>query len=91
VIPAAPRPVPSHYDKQGERLVSPTPPSPAWRRSRRCDSGACVEVAFDGDEFLVRDGKHPEGPTLSFTPLEWEAFLGGVLDGQFTRTDFTRH
>jgi hypothetical protein len=31
----------------------------------------------------VRDSKNPDGPALLFTRREWEAFLGGVRDGQF--------
>lgn len=35
------------------------------------------------DEILVRDSKDPDGPVLRFTRREWEAFLGGIEDGQF--------
>ncbi|MGH3327853.1 MAG: DUF397 domain-containing protein [Streptomycetales bacterium] len=31
----------------------------------------------------VRDPKKPDGPTLFFTPAEWEAFIAGVKDGEF--------
>ncbi|MEV0271657.1 DUF397 domain-containing protein [Hamadaea sp. NPDC050747] len=55
----------------------------AWERSERCGDGACVEAASQGDEILVRDSKDPSGPVLRFTRREWEAFLGGVEDGQF--------
>jgi hypothetical protein len=46
-------------------------------------SNGCVEVAFVENQVAVRDSKHKEGPVLVFTPVEWEAFLGGVSDGQF--------
>jgi len=57
---------------------------PEWRKSSRSESGNCVEVAFADDQVLVRDSKDPGGPVLSFSRAEWDAFLGGVWDGEFT-------
>jgi hypothetical protein len=54
-----------------------------WRRSRRCASGACVEVATDGDRYFVRDSKKPEAVALEFTRAEWAAFVAGVQEGDF--------
>ncbi|MFF3443486.1 DUF397 domain-containing protein [Streptosporangium sp. NPDC002721] len=57
-----------------------------WRKSARSNSqgGACVEVARNLPGVIaVRDSKNPNGPALVFTPAEWSAFLGGVLDGEF--------
>jgi hypothetical protein len=54
-----------------------------WQKSRRSMSNGCVEVAYIDDQVAVRDSKHREGPVLAFTPVEWEAFLGGISDGQF--------
>jgi len=31
----------------------------------------------------MRDSKNQDGPVLIFTPSEWEAFIGGVKDGEF--------
>jgi hypothetical protein len=47
--------------------------------------GNCVEVAFlpDGD-VAVRNSRQPDGPALVFTRTEWEAFLGGAHDGEFS-------
>lgn len=67
------------------------PDGAAWRKSRRSggQGGACVEVATnlvarDGRVY-VRDTKaRGSGPVLAFTPAEWEAFTGGVRDGEFT-------
>ncbi|MQA61150.1 MAG: DUF397 domain-containing protein [Actinophytocola sp.] len=47
-----------------------------------------VEVAFvphtDGRTYVaMRQGGQPAGPTLIFTPSEWEAFLAGAKDGEF--------
>ena len=56
-----------------------------WRKSRRSGGGDnCVEVAFAADGTVgVRDSKDPAGPVLTFTPTEWDAFTGGVRDGEF--------
>jgi len=42
-----------------------------------------VEVAFVNGKIAVRDSKDRRGPVLEFTPVEWEAFVGGVHDGEF--------
>jgi hypothetical protein len=34
-------------------------------------------------KIAVRDSKDRHGPVLRFTPVEWEAFVGGVRDGEF--------
>ncbi|GAA2858295.1 DUF397 domain-containing protein [Streptosporangium fragile] len=60
------------------------------------NGGDCVEVAelkntADGpahkaghpDLIAVRDSKDPDGPTLFFTPAEWEAFVNGVKAAEF--------
>jgi hypothetical protein len=59
----------------------------AWFKSSRSkDATACVEVAhLDGGIVGVRDSKNPTGPALVFTPAEWDAFTGGVNDGEFNR------
>lgn len=58
-----------------------------WLRSEGGDEepgGGRIEVAFlDDGTTLMRDGEEPEGPVLVFTPQEWEAFVGGVKDGEF--------
>lgn len=59
-----------------------------WRKASYSNTqgGNCVEVAklADGSR-IVRDSKHPDGPTLMFTPGEWNAFTAGVKDGEFDR------
>lgn len=54
-----------------------------WRRSTRCATGACVEVAFIEDGVLVRDSKAPTEPALKFSRTEWMAFTAGVRAGDF--------
>lgn len=54
-----------------------------WRRSARCASNACLEIATVGDIYLVRDAKDPDGAVLSVNAAGWTAFLLGVKAGRF--------
>lgn len=54
----------------------------AFRKSSRSDNTNCVEVGLS-DMVFVRDSKDRTGPTLSFTPDEWKAFIDGVKAGEF--------
>ncbi len=63
-----------------------------WRKSSysSANGGACVEVTVqpgskEGSDHVIimRDSKNPDGPTLTFTPAEWDAFVAGVQDGEF--------
>ncbi|MFJ4654852.1 DUF397 domain-containing protein [Nocardia sp. NPDC088792] len=58
-----------------------------WFKSSYSQGGSdCVEVAFlEGGGIGVRDSKNPTGPALVFAPGEWDAFTGGVNDGEFDR------
>ena len=58
-----------------------------WRKSSRSmTNGNCVEVAGLAGEFIgVRDSVNPRGTVLGFTPGEWDAFVGGVRNGEFDR------
>lgn len=48
--------------------------------------GNCVEAAFLPDGAVaVRNSRHPDGPALVFTAAEWDAFIGGAADGEFSR------
>jgi hypothetical protein len=47
--------------------------------------GNCVEVAFlGGGEVAVRNSRHPDGASLIFSKAEWDAFLRGAKDGEFS-------
>ena len=49
-------------------------------------NGNCVEVNGLADDVIrVRDSKNPRGGMLNFTTAEWDAFLGGVRNGEFDR------
>ncbi|GAA2694493.1 MULTISPECIES: DUF397 domain-containing protein [Actinoplanes] len=56
-----------------------------WRRSKRCATGSCVEVARVGELFLIRDSKNVDAAHLTFTREEWEAFVAGVKADEFGR------
>lgn len=55
--------------------------APTWRKSGRCESHTCVEVALWPAIALVRDSKEPDGEVLAFTAPAWAAFLGMVRSG----------
>lgn len=57
-----------------------------WRKSSYCADNTCVEVAWLGNDVLIRDAKDPGGPVLKFSPREWAAFIDGVCDGEFQGT-----
>jgi len=54
-----------------------------WRKSSESGSSDCVEVRVTTKHIHVRDTKDPDGPVLSFTYREWQAFLSGVRLGEF--------
>jgi hypothetical protein len=70
--------------KKGKFPTVETNQEPTWRKSTRCGSSSCVEVAkIDDDSYLVRDSKNPDQATLTFTAAEWSAFVAGVQAGDF--------
>ena len=55
----------------------------AWRKSRRCESHTCVEVAeAPGGRMAVRNSTRP-GVRLAFEGPAWQAFVGGVRRDDF--------
>lgn len=53
-----------------------------WK-SAACTNDTCVQVARDGDEFLIRNPKEPDLGPLRFTEAEWDAFVQGAKAGEF--------
>jgi hypothetical protein len=60
----------------------PVAGQPTWHR--RCDSGACVEIAVEGEAVMVRSSTAPEA-IIIFAPGEWQKFLAGTKQGLFDR------
>jgi Domain of unknown function (DUF397) len=55
-----------------------------WFKSSYSTTGVtCVEVRFVRGEAHVRDSRGSDGPVLVFDRDEWDAFLRGVLGGEF--------
>ncbi|MFE9327312.1 DUF397 domain-containing protein [Nocardia sp. NPDC052278] len=50
-----------------------------FKSSRSGGQNECVEIAWlSGGHVGVRDSKNPNGPALTFTPSEWDAFTAVV-------------
>ena len=49
-----------------------------WRKSSRCDGGACTEIAVQDDAILVRSSSEPDGPILAFSPAAWRDLIAGI-------------
>lgn len=54
----------------------------AWRKSARCETAACVEVATDGPVVGLRNSTKPE-VHLAVDPMAWRQFIDGVRGGEF--------
>ncbi|WP_280269343.1 DUF397 domain-containing protein [Nocardia wallacei] len=55
-----------------------------WFKSSYSGGGQeCVEVAFVNNVVGVRDSKNPNGPSLTFTPNEWDAFTTSIRNNEF--------
>jgi hypothetical protein len=55
-----------------------------WRRSTKCGSESCVEVAILGDKAYIRSSKGGAvGAYLVFDAGEWKSFLAGARDREF--------
>ncbi|MQY11228.1 hypothetical protein SRB5_13430 [Streptomyces sp. RB5] len=63
--------------------MNPSAPRPSWKKSTHSGNqgGDCVEVSAHAAHIHVRDTKNRTGPSLTFTPAEWEAFVAGVKKG----------
>lgn len=63
-------------------------PGVAWHVSSKSDGhgGMCVEagpLADGSGRVAVRHSKAPDGALVVYTHGEWEAFIGGVKEGEF--------
>ncbi|MFB7128414.1 DUF397 domain-containing protein [Kitasatospora sp. NPDC056273] len=60
-----------------------------WFKSSYSDDngGACVEVASSPSTIHIRDSKDKAGPTLTFSPEAWSAFVTFAAEAQVTRAE----
>lgn len=59
-------------------------PATRFTISSRCYESGCVGVgALPDGGFAIRNTRFDDGPVITFTAQEWEAFIGGVKDGEF--------
>jgi hypothetical protein len=54
-----------------------------WKSSYSSDSDNCVEVRVIPGGIVLRNSKDPDGPRVTYTEEEWDAFLKGAADGEF--------
>ncbi|MGH3768157.1 MAG: DUF397 domain-containing protein [Pseudonocardiaceae bacterium] len=55
-----------------------------FRKSSRCTTGGCVEVAvLSCGDVVVRDSTDSARKPLRFNNREWCSFVSGVRNGQF--------
>ena len=55
-----------------------------WRKSARCESSSCVEVAKVNGLAAIRNSTDPQ-VHLVFGSADWSAFIAGVRAGEFDR------
>ena len=51
-----------------------------WRRSSRCETGACVEAGNGPGIVGVRDSALEGSPVLEFSVTAWASFTAGLRD-----------
>jgi Domain of unknown function (DUF397) len=54
-----------------------------WHKSTKSGSHGCVEVARVAGQIAIRDSKDRSGSILLFTLSEWNAFIAGIIAGEF--------
>jgi hypothetical protein len=51
--------------------------------NRSANGSTCVETKFTDDAVFVRNNLRPDAGTAEFTHDAWDAFVGGVKDGDY--------
>ena len=75
--------VPVSRSLLGEVVGCGSTGEPTWRTAKRCDGGTSVEIATQGEHVLIRSAAYQDSPPVTLTRDEWQAFVGGVKDGDF--------
>ncbi|MBG0569167.1 DUF397 domain-containing protein [Actinoplanes aureus] len=57
--------------------------APTWRKSSRCSTSTCVEVATVGGAMLIRNSSTPAAPPLRISRKDWEGFLDAIVAGNY--------
>jgi transcriptional regulator with XRE-family HTH domain len=82
--PVARRAVQCLSNRDGYPTMSPSAQGlSVWRKSSKCATSECVEIAREQNTILLRDSKSPETPAFRYTMEEFRAFLEGVKAGEF--------
>jgi len=55
----------------------------AWRKASFCAASQCVEVAVWRGMLVVRGAEKSNGPMLSYTTRQWQAFIHEIKAGRF--------
>ena len=55
----------------------------AWQTSPFCQTDSCVRIAVRNNQIAISDSKDEDGPFLTFTRAEWDAFAAGVKADAF--------
>lgn len=73
-------------EPQPETKIQPDLTNAVWQSAEGDDTDpgqSRVEIAFVEDKICMRNGAEPDGPVLTFTQAEWDAFVLGAKDGEF--------
>lgn len=73
-------------DTNGDRMTDGSRDELLWRKSKRCESGACVEVAADGNTVLVRNSANLGAAAITISRNRWVTFVAQIKDGAFDWT-----
>jgi hypothetical protein len=68
--------------RRGRSVVAGRPTN--WRKSKHCESHACVEVAVGAGHVAIRCSAAPEGPVVKVTATAWRSFCAGLKAGELT-------
>lgn len=64
-------------------MSSSHPGGLVWRRSSKCDGGACVEVAELDAVIKIRDSTEPDSVPIEISRDVWQDFISWLRTGAF--------